>query len=108
LPISGGGTRGIASFSPGAPNFEGEVLQWTDILCDDRTAVQAALREQGIDSRAFWFPLHRQEPYRSDDREFPHSIDISARGIWLPSAFDLTKDHAKTAAQAVRAAVSAA
>src|SRR5271166_273827 len=93
---------------PGAPNFEGEVLQWTDILCNDRATVQAALREQGIDSRAFWFPLHRQEPYRSGDREFPHAIDISARGIWLPSAFDLTKDDAKTVAQTVRAAASAA
>ena len=93
---------------PEVPNFEGEVLQWTDILCDDRARVQAALRAQGIDSRAFWFPLHRQAPYRSADYEFPNAIDISARGIWLPSAFDLTEDHAKTVAQTVRAAVSLA
>ena len=93
---------------PALPNFEGEVLQWTDILCDNRAAVQATLRAQGIDSRAFWLPLHRQEPYRAKDREFPHAIDISARGLWLPSAFDLTEDQAKTVAQAVRAAVSAA
>ena len=92
---------------PEAPNFEGEVLQWTDILCDDRAAVQAALRERGIDSRAFWFPLHRQQPYRSGDRNFPCAVEISARGIWLPSAFDLTEDQAKTVAQAVRAALSA-
>jgi perosamine synthetase len=93
---------------PGAPNFDGEVLQWTDILCDDRAAVQAALRAQGIDSRAFWFPLHRQDPYRLEDREFPHAIEISSRGMWLPSAFDLTGDEAKRVAQAIRAAVSAA
>jgi perosamine synthetase len=93
---------------PEAPNFEGEVLQWTDILCKDRTAVQTALQAQGIDTRAFWFPLHRQEPYRSGDREFPCAIDISARGMWLPSAFDLTEDQAKTVAQAVRGAASTA
>jgi perosamine synthetase len=93
---------------PALPNFEGEVLQWTDILCDNRAAVQATLRAQGIDSRAFWLPLHRQEPYRAEDRGFPHAIDVSARGLWLPSAFDLTEDQAKTVAQAVRAAKSAA
>ena len=39
-------------------------------------------REQGIDSRAFWFPLHRQEPYRSDDREFPHSVFFAGKLVF--------------------------
>jgi perosamine synthetase len=90
---------------PEAPNFEGEVLQWTDILCDNRAAILTALSAQGIDTRSFWFPLHRQEPYRAEDDAFPNSIDISARGLWLPSAFDLTEAQARTVAEAIRAAV---
>ena len=89
---------------PRAPNFDGEVLQWTDILCENRAMVQADLCAHGIDSRAFWFPLHRQEPYRADDGEFPNAIDISARGLWLPSAFDLTESQARMVAHVVRAA----
>ncbi len=90
---------------PETPNFAGEVLQWTDILCDNRAAILTALSAQGIDTRSFWFPLHRQEPYRAEDDAFPNSIDISAQGLWLPSAFDLTEAQARTVAEAIRAAV---
>ena len=75
------------------PPFDepGEVRQWTDILIDNRTAVSAALDGAKIGSRAFWFPLHRQEPYAADASRFPHSTDISRRGLWLASRFDLVE-----------------
>ena len=88
---------------PPLPNWEGEVLQWTDVLCNDRARVQKALQEQQIDSRAFWLPLHRQPPYRSDDGEFPVTVDISARGLWLPSSFELTEQQARRVADVIRA-----
>src|SRR5207248_7599104 len=44
---------------PNPPNWEGEVRQWVDVLCSDRTRVLRALQEAGIDGRAFWLPLHR-------------------------------------------------
>jgi dTDP-4-amino-4,6-dideoxygalactose transaminase/predicted dehydrogenase len=87
---------------PDPPNWDGEVLQWTDVLCDDRPRLQRALLEAGIDSRAFWFPLHRQEPYKTADAEFPVAIDISARGLWLPSAFSLTRSQLEQVARVVR------
>jgi perosamine synthetase len=73
------------------PPFDepGEVRQWTDVLIDNRAAVSAALDQAGIGSRAFWFPLHRQEPYAADAKLFPNSTDISRRGLWLASRFDL-------------------
>ena len=73
------------------PPFDepGEVRQWTDVLVDNRAAVSAALDQGGIGSRAFWFPLHRQEPYAADTKLFPNSSDISRRGLWLASRFDL-------------------
>ena len=83
---------------PPQPNWDGEVLQWTDILCEDRPAVEQALKAERIDCRAFWFPLHRQEPYRSSDRDFMNAITISARGLWLPSSFDLTEAQAERVA----------
>ena len=69
----------------------GEVRQWTDVLIDNRTAVSTALNEAKIGHRAFWFPLHRQEPYAADVNLFPNSTDISRRGLWLASRFDLTE-----------------
>jgi perosamine synthetase len=80
---------------PRPSNWEGEVLQWTDILCANRAAVQGALAREGIDTRAFWLPVHRQIPYAAPDAGFEHTIDVSARGLWLPSAFDLTREEAK-------------
>ena len=86
---------------PAPPNWSGEALQWTDVLCSDRPRVQHALKEAGIDTRAFWFPLHRQKPYQAADDAFPVAIDISARGLWLPSSFALTRRQAEHVATVI-------
>jgi perosamine synthetase len=87
---------------PDRPNWDGEILQWTDVLCAERPQVQRALLDAGIDARAFWFPLHRQEPYKTDDKDFSVAIDISARGLWLPSAFSLTRSQVEQVARVIR------
>lgn len=87
---------------PPLTNDTGEVRQWTDVLVRDRDGVEAALKAEGIGCRPFWYPLHRQDPYALPDDEFAASIDVSYRGLWLPSAFTLTEDQADRAAQAVR------
>jgi perosamine synthetase len=69
----------------------GEVRQWTDVLIEDRSKVVAALEAERIGSRNFWFPLHRQEPYRAADGAFANSISISERGLWLPSRLDMSE-----------------
>jgi perosamine synthetase len=87
---------------PDPPNWDGEIQQWTDVLCADRPRLQRALLDAGIDARAFWFPLHRQEPYKTGDEDFPVAIDISARGLWLPSAFSLTRSQVEQVARVIR------
>lgn len=93
---------------PEQPNWDGEVLQWTDVLCSDRGGVQQALTEAGIDCRAFWFPLHWQGPYRDDDAAYPRTIDVSARGLWLPSSFSLTRSQVQQVADTIRRHMEAA
>jgi perosamine synthetase len=87
---------------PDPPDWGGEVLQWVDILCADRAPLRRALLEAGIDSRAFWLPVHRQEPYKAADADFPVANDISARGLWLPSGFSLTRSQVEQVARVVR------
>ncbi len=89
------------------PPFEqpGEVRQWTDVLIDNRVAVSTALDEAKIGNRAFWFPLHRQEPYAADARLFPNSTDISRRGLWLASRLDITEAEMERVSSTVIAAL---
>ncbi len=51
----------------------------------------SALHAAQIDSRNFWHPLHTQAPYAAAPASFANSIDISRRGLWLPSRLDLAE-----------------
>jgi len=59
----------------------------------ERDAVMAALKERGIDSRAFFTPMHRQPclaAYGCDCQDaYPVADEISARGLYLPSGSGL-------------------
>ena len=69
---------------------KGEVPQWTDILADKRDALDKYLKLNGIDCRRYWFPVHTQAPYRSSDKNFPNSVRLSPKALWLPSAFTMS------------------
>ena len=53
----------------------------------DRKTVQAELKRNGIETRRFFHPLHRQPiiPKAGIREEFPKSGRISERGMYLPS-----------------------
>jgi perosamine synthetase len=53
----------------------------------DRKTVQAELKRNGIETRRFFYPLHRQPiiPKTGIRTEFPMSARISDRGMYLPS-----------------------
>ncbi len=89
------------------PPFEepGEVRQWTDVLVADRAKIGRALDAEGIGHRAFWFPLHRQEPYAADAARFSNATDISRRGLWLASRLDMTEAQMERVAATVIAAL---
>jgi perosamine synthetase len=71
----------------------GEVPQWIDCLCSRREQLVTYLRKHKIDCREFWHPLHRQPPYRQEDKDFPISSEAGDQAFWLPSAFSLTDDQ---------------
>ena len=61
--------------------------------------VRAALSGLGVDSRAFFHPLHRQPVYDGSDARWPDlrgtypvADDLSERGIYLPSGPMLTRE----------------
>lgn len=85
----------------------GEVRQWTDVLVDDRDEIVAALGAARIDSRNFWHPLHTQAPYAAVPALFENSIDISRRGLWLPSRLDLAESDIDRVASVVMEALRA-
>lgn len=89
------------------PFSEDEVPQWTDALIEDRDRVASALREHGMETRNFWFPLHTQPPYRQPDERFPNATWASARALWLPSAFTLSDEDVHAVCDAVERALSA-
>jgi perosamine synthetase len=57
-----------------------------------RDEVMRRLYEQGVETRPFFYPLHRQPALdgRFMGRHYPVSEDLGARGLYLPSGLSLT------------------
>lgn len=62
-----------------------------------RDELMRRLREKGVDTRAFFFPIHRQPVYQAKSPCFPDtsgsypvSDDLARRGLYLPSGLGLT------------------
>lgn len=72
---------------------EGNVPQWTDIQTEHRDELEKYLKDNNIDSRKYWHPIHTQKPYRQNDEFFPNSTKLSNYSLWLSSAFTLTKNE---------------
>ncbi len=77
-------------------NKKSESVCWMySVLIDEKTAkisrdeLIIRLKESGIDSRPFFYPIHIMPPYKSSER-FPVAESISKQGISLPSSVNLT------------------
>jgi len=68
----------------------GEIPQWIDAAIENRDKFDSYLRSKDIDCRRFWFPIHTQKPYKLPDNDFPNSIEMAAKSLWLPSAYTMT------------------
>jgi perosamine synthetase len=78
---------------------------WMCAVCLDDEArisieeLQGALRKEGIDSRRFFYPLHRQPAlaglHQQKDQAFPTSDRLFERGLYLPSSSLLTWEQIK-------------
>ena len=63
-----------------------------------RDGVMGAMREKGVETRAFFCPMHRQPVFARNDPRFPDvsgdypvSDDLWKRGLYLPSGLGLTR-----------------
>lgn len=84
------------------PSRPEELPQWTDILTDQRNELEKYLKEQNIDSRKYWLPIHRQPAYKLPDNNFPNSTALSPKALWLPSAFTLTDEDILTVSEKIK------
>ncbi len=74
---------------------DGELPLWTDVLVDQRDELVKYLENKKIFCRCFWFPIHTQKPYKLLDDNFPNSVRLSSRALWLPSAYTLNDNDVK-------------
>jgi perosamine synthetase len=68
----------------------------------DRDTFMSRLKEQGIDSRPFFYPVHSLPPYQSTGGHFPVAEDISRRGINLPSGMNMQEEDVIRVAEEIR------
>jgi perosamine synthetase len=66
-----------------------------------RDEVMLSLRQQNIDSRPFFYPIHIQPPYQANI-SLPVAEDLSRRGVNLPSAVTLNEEDIHRIVQAIR------
>jgi perosamine synthetase len=73
-----------------------------------RDGLMAALRENGVDTRSFFIPVHEQPVFAGDASskasDFPVSIELSRKGFYLPSGLALTGAQITQVCRAVKAA----
>jgi perosamine synthetase len=96
------------AFSPEAL-WASSVFWMSSILIKDgfpltRDQVMARLKEQGIDSRPFFYPIHVMPPYQNPAAQLhlPVAEDLSQRGINLPSAVTLSAEDLDRIVHAIR------
>jgi perosamine synthetase len=63
-----------------------------DILADKREKLQQYLKNNGIGTRIMYPPINKQEAYNVDGNHVISNL-VGEKGLWLPSAAQLTDDQ---------------
>jgi perosamine synthetase len=63
-----------------------------DVLVEERERLQYYLKENGIGSRVMYPPINKQKAYNLSG-EFPISNMVGEKGLWLPSAAQLSDEQ---------------
>jgi perosamine synthetase len=82
------------------------VWWFTSIFVDDATKMGAYMREKQIQTRRFFYPLHKQPCYQDiglAGRTYPESAWSYEHGISLPSSYSLTAADQGTVIATIRA-----
>lgn len=85
------------------PFSASETPLWTDIIVDDPAALARRLQLQGIQTRRYWKPLHRQPSYARAG-EFAGAERFADHALWLPSAFTMSDGDVDRVIQCVLSA----
>lgn len=72
-----------------------------DILAEDRENLQNYLKEQSIGTRPMYTPINKQKAYQQAG-EYPISNLVGEKGLWLPSAAQLTDNEIIKITDAIR------
>jgi len=69
-----------------------------ETLVDDRENLISFLKEKGIGTRTMYPPINKQVAYTNiygnpNDSNYPISNLVGKKGLWLPSASQLTDDN---------------
>lgn len=72
-----------------------------DVLVEKRDELQSFLKEKGIGSRKMYPPINKQEAYNFRG-DFPISNLVGEKGLWLPSASQLTDENINRIANTIR------
>lgn len=68
-----------------------------------RDELMARLKERGIDSRPFFYPIHTMPPYATGEAgEYPIASELSRKGINLPSSATLTVEQIDQVCNAIK------
>lgn len=67
----------------------------------ERDGLMQHLEDNGVETRTFFLPLHRQPVYKSSDA-FPVAEDLGDRGLYLPSSSHLSAEDKETVVRHVR------
>jgi len=73
----------------------------------DRESLVARLTDHGIETRPFFYPLHEQPPYSSDNGDnYPVTDWLSACGLSLPTSNDIHLDQVDMICEIIMQSVS--
>jgi len=86
------GLSDVAEVSLFDQDLEHTTPWFIDCCVDDRDGLQAHLKARSIGTRVMYSPLNRQTAYRVPGA-YPVSEWVGEKGLWLPSASQLTNDE---------------
>jgi perosamine synthetase len=76
----------------------------------DAEQVMARLKQEGVDCRPFFWPMHEQPVFHKmglfNGEKYPVAERIARRGFYIPSGLALTEEEMNTVAQTVRRVLS--
>ncbi len=97
--------EGVKQVSFVPTDLEGCSPWFIDILVEgkgEREKLAAFLNENKIGTRPFYPAIHTQPPYSWVKGNFPASMSISERGLWLPSSSFLSDDDIERVCRTIR------